>query len=216
VVVFREKISALLAALCKNGDQYGIVGTLPYLGTLPYTNTVRTYYNPANCASIPVYIRTEGGEVRTATSEDYLLLAARDSLGVPTGGHFPAGLSANEPLPAGLVLDSSEMALASTAIAAFNAAIREMAATQNNKGNHIAVVDLEQWFRTIAVQPQTIDGITVSSEYLKGDVFAPDGYTFTARGNALLANEFLRTLNETFDSNIPLLNVADYEGTVYP
>jgi hypothetical protein len=43
-----------------------------------------------------------------------------------------------------------------------------------------------------------------------------DGVHLTPRGNAMLANEFIKAINLKYGSTIPQLDVTKYGGVVFP
>lgn len=56
----------------------------------------------------------------------------------------------------------------------------------------------------------------MSAKFVSGGAYSLDGIHFNAKGNALLANEFLKSINQKYNSRIPLLNANLYKGIYFP
>jgi hypothetical protein len=56
----------------------------------------------------------------------------------------------------------------------------------------------------------------MSAKFVSGGAYSLDGIHFNAKGNALLANEFLKSINLNYKSRIPLLNANAYDATLFP
>lgn len=214
------------------------VTVLPFLNSVTYATvraslvTVRAGFKAAVADRIPgrvlpasleqlidgsmddIYIRTSAG-VRKATSADLFTLTSRDSLGstrTPTAiagvGNltFPKGFSSFNPLDTQFVLDAGEVATANTATVNFNNAIRAAANAKN-----VPIVEagpVLNEFRT----GKTYNGLTLSTGFITGGLFSLDGVHLTPRGYAVIANEFIKTINASYGSTIPQLDVTRYPG----
>jgi hypothetical protein len=60
------------------------------------------------------------------------------------------------------------------------------------------------------------NGVKLSLTFVSGGTVSLDGLNFTPRGNAVLANEFIKSINKKYQSTIPLLNATSYRGTRFP
>ena len=118
------------------------------------------------------------------------------------------------PLEDKWVLIPSEQAEIAAATEAFNQII---AATANQAG--LALVDTNTLLNQLANGGITSGDFTLTSSLVTGSAFSLDGIHPTARGYALLANEFMKAIDATYGSNFEasgnLLNVGDYP-TNYP
>jgi lysophospholipase L1-like esterase len=139
----------------------------------------------------------------TATSELY------DANGNPTG----VGFSQQAPLSNQVVLDENEFAALSSAIDGYNNVIRNAV---NEKG--FALVDLFSFFKGIkeseARGGTIIDGIRFATTYVTGNLISLDGLHPTNQGQAIIANEFIKSINLKFNANIPLVDVANIPGSL--
>ena len=169
------------------------------------------------------------GQTREATADDLFVLpsssiigtvntesvAALMAAGLPQtlAGQFSVeGISL--PLEDKWVLLPSEQEEIAVATAAFNQIIE---ATANQAG--LALVDANGLLNQLANGGITSGDFTLTSNLVTGSAFSLDGIHPTARGYALLANEFMKAIDATYGSNFEesgnLLNVGDYP-TNYP
>ena len=217
---FGEQYSEMLSLLAQSNRETTLILlnlpnpiNFPYFSAVPYQLPNETI---CNGASLPLYIETEGGnEVRIATQSDRILLGVADSIGY-YGGNNHWGLQADTPIPDRWVLDATEIQKLREHLAAYNSLIYERALPgASNPSNKFVLVDLYQLFENIT-QGHTEDGVDVSMEYLSGGIFSIDGYSLTPRGNALIANATIQSINNNFGSSIPTLNITDFEGVIFP
>jgi lysophospholipase L1-like esterase len=151
------------------------------------------------------------GQTRQATADDLLVLssltvigtvntanvAALMGLGLPQelAGQFSVeGITL--PLADKWVLIPSEQDEITTATDAFNATI-EAVATQAG----LAFVDANMILQQLAGGGFSDGEFTLTSSLVTGGAFSLDGIHPTARGYALLANEFMKAIDATYGSN---------------
>jgi len=60
------------------------------------------------------------------------------------------------------------------------------------------------------------NGVSCSLKFVSGGVVSLDGIHFTPKGNALLANEFLKAINNKYMANVPLIDANKYRSTLFP
>ena len=196
--VFREKYDSLLSSLTKNGAK-GVCATIPNVTSIPYFTAVTP-----DLYDHDIYIETKSGDVRPATKSDLLLLSSSAKIDELDG------TSSSDPLTDEYVIDVEEIIEIQSAIIAFN---KEIEASAGMYG--VAVVDIYSFFENIP-GGITIDGITLTKKYIEGGAFSLDGIHPNPRGHAMIANEFIKVINDTYLSTIPLLNVGQYSGVIYP
>ncbi|MEH6619565.1 SGNH/GDSL hydrolase family protein, partial [Maribacter arcticus] len=113
------------------------------------------------------------------------------------------------------VLLPSEQAEITVATEAFNQII---AATASQAG--LAFVDAYTLLNQLANGGITSGDFTLTSSLVTGSAFSLDGVHPTARGYALIANEFMKAIDVTYGSNFEasgnLLNVGDYPTNFSP
>ena len=118
------------------------------------------------------------------------------------------------PLADKWVLIPSEQEEIAIATAAFNQIIASAASQAG-----LALVDANSLLNQLANGGITSGQFTLTSSLVVGSAFSLDGVHPTARGYALLANEFMKAIDVTYGSNFEasgnLLNVGNYP-TNYP
>ena len=205
-----------------------IAGVLSASPTFPAF--VQSFGLPAEAAPLVAgLLGNTYGQTREATADDLFVLPSSAIIGSvnveSVGALMEAGLpqtlagqfsveGISLPLEDKWVLIPSEQAEIAAATEAFNQII---AATANQAG--LALVDANTLLNQLANGGITSGDFTLTSSLVTGSAFSLDGIHPTARGYALLANEFMKAIDATYGSNFEasgnLLNVGDYP-TNYP
>ena len=204
----------------------GVLGASP---TFPAF--VESFGLPAQAAPLVAgLLGATYGQTREATADDLFVLpsssiigtvntesvAALMAQGLPQAlaGQFSVeGITL--PLADKWVLLPSEQEEIATATTAFNAVI---ASTANQAG--LAFVDANTLLNQLANGGITSGEFTLTSNLVTGSAFSLDGIHPTARGYALLANEFMKAIDATYGSNFEasgnFVNVGDYPTNYSP
>ncbi|GAA4446492.1 hypothetical protein GCM10023189_01660 [Nibrella saemangeumensis] len=196
--IFRDNLNVLLDALTANNVK-GVLANLTDITDMPYL-TARTVAQLRGSQNATIYIRTGTGVVRPATEEDYVLYDA-DSIGLANRTGFFKGYFSAYPLNNEDVLDAEEVRQAQSAIEAFNKIIADEAAARQ-----LPVMNAQALMRRVKTG-FTQDNILFSPIFPTGEAFSLDGIHPTARGYALLANEYLKTINTFYQTQFPLYNL---------
>jgi hypothetical protein len=114
------------------------------------------------------------------------------------------------PIPNMHVLTKAEVAQIESAIASFNGVIQ---ATASAKG--LALVDVNG-FMNKTNKGIVYDGVALNTQFVTGGSFSLDGIHLNPIGNALLANEFIKSINSFFGATIPQVDATKYRGVVFP
>lgn len=214
---FAGLYAAFINTLTAQG-QKGVVATIPDVTAIPYFNTVTVAAinaglkaNPQTSAYSLVISALDpatGQHVpRLATNQDLLFLTFNTaSIGV--NGY---GLSPLNPIKDEQVLDKDEVAIAQDYVNSYNASIKTIAASKG-----LAVFDAYAFLNQFKGQGTVVDGVAVNSSYIKGNIFSLDGVHLTPMGYAIAANGFIKSINATYGSNIPLVAVANYSQVKFP
>lgn len=141
--------------------------------------------------------------VKQLEADEKVLLSASPLLGLPSFAAFPI-------LPDQVVLDRSELGTIESARQGYNAKIKSL-----SDQHSLAFVDAAGLLKRIN-GGQTIDGITYSSTFVTGGVFSLDGVHLTQRGYAIIANEFIRSINSAYGANVPQTSPSLYEAVAFP
>jgi len=214
---------AITRTISKNGTVKGISATIPNVTNIPYFIAVRVAdikarFKASNPA-LSLYIVTGTAAmpmVREATDNDLLTLPSASVIGgVTTGNPFPvgAGLSATQsnPLPSQYVLDATEISTVLARTTQLNTIINKTARQYN-----VAVADMNMFFSNIASRGIAINATNNSASFLQGNLFSLDGVHPTARGYALIANEFIRVINTTYSASVPTVDPNNYDAVLFP
>lgn len=114
------------------------------------------------------------------------------------------------PIPGRYVLDAQEVTKIKNAIISFNSTITMAAAT-----NGLVVADIQSSLNKME-NGMIFNGVNYSTEYLTGGIFSTDGFHFSQRGSAIVANEVVKTINNYYNSKIPQVDVNSFDGIVFP
>jgi lysophospholipase L1-like esterase len=225
---FRTRYAAVLTQLTAGAPNAGmVVGNIPTV-PLPYMMLIsRLVVNPATGQPvlgpdgnpIPLVADLGGGQIGPLPAGSFVLLHARANLatgyGLPAFGPFLAFPNAGKPLPDGDVITPTEFAAIITRVNEYNAAIEAEAAARN-----IPVADIRGlWNRIYATGGYHIGPITVTPAPVTGGFFGLDFFHLTDLGYMLFANEFIRTINDAYDTEIPVASIAQLyanNGAFFP
>ncbi len=206
-----------------------IAGVLLQSPTFPAF--VQSFGLPAQAAPLVAgLLGSTYGQSREATAEDLFVLPASAVIGqvntTVMQGLMAQGLSQTLagqfavegitlPLADKWVLIPSEQQEIAVATAAFNDII-ESAVTAAG----LAFVDANALLNQIANGGLTSGQYTLASNLVFGSAFSLDGIHPTARGYALLANEFMKAIDATYGSNFEasgnLVNIGNYPTNYSP
>mgnify|MGYP003508220173 FL=1 len=143
---------------------------------------------------------------RQTTTRDLILLPASSVLNPTAGGGTSVALDDK------YVLTEKETGKVLTATAAYNVAIKSIA---DAKG--LAFVDANaKMMQLSSASGLQWDGVKYTATFVTGGTFSLDGVHLTGRGYALIANEFLKVINQKYKSTLPMVNVNSYTGVTFP
>lgn len=138
------------------------------------------------------------------TPEVLQVLGLLQQGGTPTPQQAQLVLDAVNPINDADALDTTELDAISNARMAYNSVIQS--AAQNND---LALVDVDGLLEQSQIGIP-FDGGTLTSAFVTGGAFSLDGVHLTPRGYALVANETIRAINQTYNSTLPTVNLGDF------
>ena len=224
-VGFEESLTQLCEQLSSQNVK-AVIATIPNVSDWPFFNTIpyngltldaekaaslNQIYNPLGISFVvganPFIVADPNAGmfgVRPAVpGEKILLTAPLDSVKCnQMGSIFPFR---NE-----FVLTTDELATIQLRIEEFNAVIRQKAITYG-----FALVETGDFYDKLTTG-FTYNGATLSAKFVSGGAFSLDGIHLNPRGNALLANEFIKAINKKFSAKIPLINALNYNAILFP
>ncbi len=114
------------------------------------------------------------------------------------------------PIPQRYVLNAQEVSKIKNAIISYNSTI-----TIASSNFNLAVADMSSFMQEIT-QGIQFNGVNYSSKFITGNVYSTDGFHFTQRGSALIANKIISTINNFFSAKIPRSDVNSFDGLIIP
>lgn len=224
---FAQLYTLSIAKLTEKGAK-GAVATIPDVTSIPYFNTVTVGailagVQKANPAVKDLYISARASAdigtttyaPRAATTADLMVLTFPTSkigqLVNSPAGMVPYGLTPYAPIENQYVLDANEIALTKDYVVAYNTTIKTIA---QQKG--LAVFDAFTFLNDIKAHGILVDGVSANSNYISGGIFSLDGVHLTPRGYAIVANEYIKAINKTYNASIPTVNISNYRGVKFP
>lgn len=221
---FDASLDLIINTLTANGAK-GVIGSIPDVTSIPYFTTVpyngltldassaaalSAAYAPlgisfvAGANAFVIQDASVPGGIRKIKSNELILLS------VPQDSIKCAGWGSQKPLANKYVLTETEIGKIQTAVAAYNSKIKAVASAKG-----LAFVDVNA-FMANAKKGIAYNGINVNATFVSGGAFSLDGVHLTPRGNAMLANEFIKAINSTYGASIRQVNVTTYNGVVFP
>ena len=200
---FNKSYGAVMNALTATKATV-VVANLPDVMEVPYFIPVWKLADAANFPLLEVTRALGLGPL------DYVTLDALPAIegilldGLP--GPLPLSCSAISPSTPCFVT-FAEAAAVRLVTVGLNAIIAVQAIT-----HRAAVVDLFSLIDKLHVHGYTVDGLTLTTNFL-GGLFSLDGLHPTNTGYAIMANQFIQTMNAGFRTNIPLANVQQIAAT---
>ncbi len=202
-IEFRQKYDSVLTAFHNMGAQ-GVCATIPDVTTIPFFNQFLVEEVKDEYGYSDLWIETGLGVVRVATSDDLILLSASEDI------ENGKGESSSNYLTNDLILDADEVATCAARTTELNNAIKSSAASFG-----YPVLDMFAYLNTL--DPGiTYEGIDFTVKYIEGGAFSLDGIHLNPRGYAIVANQFIKTINNTYGSNIPKVSIGNYRGVIFP
>jgi hypothetical protein len=156
------------------------------------------------------YIYYKGGsqpELITQSDYNHLPTSTFDSL-ASTKVHISLkkGLTENNPINGdGQILSTLTIQANKSNINDYNSIIKK-----NCEKYGFTLVDLNSLYKKILAGKYSEDGVLIDPSYPNGNFFSSDGFYPTALGQAVIANEFIRSINATYKTDIPLIKISEY------
>lgn len=196
------------------------VMTMPYFTTIPYdgldldaesAESLNQIYNPiginfvvGNNAFMIEDPNAGAFGVRQMVPGELLLL------NVPMDSMKCHKMGSVFPLRDEFILTLDEQQEIRTAIEGYNQLLINMA---NTKG--FAVVREDYFYKSISAGI-VYDGVALNANFISGGAYSLDGLRLNPRGNALLANEYIRAINQKYNARIPYADPIKYNGIIFP
>lgn len=158
------------------------------------------------------------GQARQAKPGELILLTASGVLGKDVLTNAAATdqsqfiYGASFPLGDQYSLTAKEVGNLTTAVTAYNAAISSLASSYG-----LALVDANSKMAELNTNSGIMfDGVKYTTTFVTGGAFSLDGVHLTGRGYAVIANEFIKSINAKYKSTLPMVSVNSYSGVTFP
>lgn len=223
---FMAYSQTILSAL-ENSATSGVICTVPDVTEYPYFNVIpwdflvidsanaallNQLYQPFNpdmnfvegANGFAIEDPTAPFSVRQIKEGEYITLA------IPLDSVRCYGMGSISPIPEEYVLDSTEVAEIKNAITNYNQTINDLAVQYD-----IAIADIHGLYQRV-LNGVLYNGVDTNSEFVTGGFFSLDGRNPTPKGNAFIANEIIKALNEKYNAKIPYCDPGDYMSVEFP
>jgi lysophospholipase L1-like esterase len=133
---------------------------------------------------------------------------------LPAGGLIAGGYGFPDPappLPDSLVITLAERATIEAAVRDYNAVIAAQATARQ-----AALADANGLFARLHTHGILIGGVRYTSAYVSGGLFSLDGLHPSSLGHGLIANEFIRAINQRFGADIAPVDLRRIQFDVGP
>lgn len=149
-------------------------------------------------------------QLRQATDQDLIPLTTSTFLGTLVNNDPRLVNGVSVPLGDQHVLTEGEQELIANATAAYNATIKNLA-----DANNLAFLDANALLGQLNDSGIPFDGGMLTATFATGGAFSLDGVHLTPRGYALVANEMIEAINETYHASVPKVNIGNF-ATITP
>lgn len=143
--------------------------------------------------------------MRQIHADEFLLMS------IPQDSLKCAGWGSMKAISPYYVMDTEEIGITASATEGYNSLITQLASDFS-----MALVDLKLLTADLATTGLIFDGITLNSKLVTGNFYSLDGLTPTPMGNAVVANAYIRAINNAYHANIPEVVVSDYPSVHLP
>lgn len=196
------------------------ITALPYFTAVPSNGLVITRQSQAD--SLQSLYKSRGFDIVFQEGKNQYVIKDNDDktrqsvpgelilMTIPRDSIICAGWGSVKPIPKEYVLTTDELQNIRTMVDKYNENIRQQCIRRK-----LAYVDINAFMKTLATG-MPYNGIKYSAEYISGGAFSLDGVHMNARGNALIANYVLNTINTYYHSTVPLTDANKYPGVKYP
>lgn len=244
--LFRQSLEAVVATLVSKGARGVIgnipdVTSIPYFTTIPYNALVLTQgqadsLNALYNNGIPGYTNVNGVHFQAGPNPFVVLdkgmgpptqtfplpgyppfpnpnsrfIKPDELLLLPDLAAIQAGSGSKQPLTDDMFLSEQEL----KDIHAFTGYYNNVISTLASKYD-LGLADINAFLKSL--QPGIFyNGVGITTTYVTGGMFSLDGIHPTPRGYALVANEFIRVINQQFGARLNPVVVTQYRGVLFP
>lgn len=223
---FQGFSQTILSAL-ENSATSGVICTVPdvteypFFTTIPWNyleldaanaTTLNQLYQPFN--SDMFFQAGYNGFVIEDTAAPYDVRQIQEgeliTLRIPLDSVKCHGMGTIIPIPQEYILDSLEIQNLRVQQDLYNQVISDLAVQYD-----IALADINGLYTNIQAG-LIYNGISTNTEFVTGGFFSLDGRNPSPKGNAFIANEIIKALNNKYNAKIPYCDPGDYHSVKFP
>ena len=235
---FNTEAFNLIDSLSGSGKRYGVICNIPsvkYLGLPNPLDVQRKYQQQRNDANLKIWVKalkiynapSAGYDTVAVTSSDFITPTGLSRLGINeqitvNGATFtlPHGLDKRNPLTESEVLDSKEADFLESRISvnkpSYNGILDTLANSKKSKFyGKVALASMQQLYGTLQ-NGVNYNGVVYSLTPVSGGFYSYDYFSPTPRGQAIIANKIIQTINQNFGTNIFEVNANSYPAFKHP
>ena len=206
---FETGFAQVIKALGSGTTATIVVANIPDFTRAPFATTLKPYVVDPTTGEPKLqdgqHIPLIGPNGTALASSALVTLGASDRLANGDGIPVAAGGNGSS-LPDEVILDQNEVDTIRERVDAYNRAIAKVCGDAG-----IPVVDLHALFEKLASTGLPVGGALLDSTFLTGGAYSYDGIHLTNLGYALVANEWIRAINQNGGA-IPLINLSPIMG----
>lgn len=222
---FSVAYDSVLNTITRNGAK-GVVLTVPNILDMPYFRAL-----PAKSMELDIRdanrlnLKYNSTQVHFDVGMNYYLIEDKTApkgyrqlkegelirMDVPMDSIRCAGWGWEVPMPAVWVLTADEIQAVRNALNSYNDIIFTLA-----KKYSVPISDVRYFLQTVQEDGTQYNGADFTYDFIHGGLFSLDGLRFTGRGNALIANHIINTINGHYGSSIPYVDANMYSGIKQP
>ncbi len=169
-----------------------------------YANLGATHINFSAGPNALVVVDTDhSAGLRQMEEGELVLLTAMEGISQENWG-------SQQPMAPEYYLSLEQVDEIGEAVEHFNTVIRLMAEAEG-----VAYVDIQSRLQE-AETGIYFDAIGFNTEYVSGGIFSLDGIHLSARGNVIVANEFIAAINQEYNASFPKATIGNFPGIIFP
>ncbi len=221
---FDGSLNAAVSAMSANGAK-GVISNIPDVTLYPFFNTIPYNGLTLNAENAELLNNALGamgmsfqeGSNAFVIQDESLPLGARQILpgelillSIPLDSVKCHKMGTLIPIPNKYVLTLDEISEIKSKTAAYNSVISATASTYG-----LALADVKTLIQNLKTGV-VFNGIAVNWKFVSGGAYSLDGINLNPMGQALLANVFIKSMNQTFGSTVPQVDATKYRGVKFP
>lgn len=196
------------------------ITALPFFTTVPANGLVITRKTQAD--SLHALYKSRGYDIVFQEGANYFVIKDHDDLTrqavpgelllltVPRDSITCAGWGTVKPIPREYVLTTDELQQIRNMTEYVNSWLQQQCQLRG-----LAYVDVHAFMENLS-SGMAYNGIDYSTSYVSGGAYSLDGVHLNPRGNALLANYVIQSINAYYGSTIPNTDANRYPGVKFP